>query len=319
MIWRTASTRERGAPVSRTLQSESTDAGAAKRRRRPRVLLGILLVLAVAAWLLQTPQAPRHPHFERNTPSVIAHAGAQGYAPSNTLEAFALALELGADTLEMDLQLTADGHVVVIHDGTVDRTTDGEGRVADFALADLQELDAGWYFEGDGDFPYRGRGVRIPTLAEVFETFPDVFMNIEMKTDSGADIIQAVADLVTAHDREEEVLVASFSADYLRQFRALMPGVLTSMAEEEIRTFYILHFAGLHRWWRPPGEFFQVPEYHDDTHVVTPRFVRAAERLGIDVHVWTVNEPADMRRLLDTGVHGIITDYPNRLVTEVGR
>lgn len=286
--------------------------------RRVRIVALFALSSAVGAWMTQAEPVSRHPHFLANTPSVIAHAGAQGHAPPNTIEAFALAIELGADALEMDLQMTSGGHVVTMHDGTVDRTTDGRGRVTDFSLADLRELDAGWSFEDDvGGFPYRGRGVRVPTLVEVFEAFPGTLMILEMKTDSGDGIVEAVAELVRRHRREDTVLVASFDRGYLQRFRALAPGVPTNMAEDEIRTFHVLHLAGLHRWWRAPGQFFQVPEYHDDTHVATPRFIRAAGRLGVDVHVWTVNEPQDMRRLLDAGAHGIITDYPNRLRTVV--
>lgn len=308
--------------MSRTLPEAAPTDGALPRRRRrwPQIAAVVLIVVAVLAWVSRTPRQSRIPHFSDNTPSVIAHAGAQGHAPSNTIEAFALALDLGADTLEMDLQMTADGHVVTIHDGTVDRTTDGTGRVVDFTLEALRELDAGWSFEGPaGDFPFRGQGVRIPTLGEVFEAFPDTFMILELKTDSGQGIVEAVAAGIDAHDRTDRVVVASFDLDYLRRFRALMPGVPTNMAEDEIRTFHILHLVGLHRWWRPPAQLFQVPEHHGDTHVVTPRFVRAAQGLGIDVHVWTLNEERDMRRLLDAGAHGLITDYPDRLVELLGR
>lgn len=291
-----------------------------RRRRLLRAGAALAGTGALAAWLTQTPPLERIDHFAARTPSIIAHAGAQGHAPPNTLEAFALALELGADTLEMDLQLSADGEVVVIHNGTVDATTDGRGAVADLTVAELRRLDAGWRFTGpDGGHPFRGRGVRIPTLEEVFTAFPEAFMILEMKPESGPRIVEAVADMVVRHDRADRVVVASFELDYLRRFRELLPGVPTSMAEDEVRTFYVLHRLGLHRWWRPPGVLFQVPEYHEDTHVVTPRFTRAAGQLGIDVHVWTVNEPADLRRMLDAGAHGIITDYPDRLARLLGR
>jgi glycerophosphoryl diester phosphodiesterase len=276
------------------------------------VVLGGLLALAV---LTQTPPRERLPHFVEHTPANIAHAGAQGHAPGNTMEAFELALEMGADTLEMDLQITADGEIVVHHDGTVDRQTDGTGAIAEMSLEELRELDAGWYFEGpDGDFPFRGQGIGIPTLQEVFEAFPDTFMIIELKTDGGPDIIEPVVELVRRYDREDSVIIASFSLDYVHQVRDLLPGVATNMPEDETRTFYTLHLAGLHRWWRPPGDVFQVPEFHDDRRVVSHRFVRAADRMGVDVQVWTVNDPDDMRRILDFGAHAIMTDYPDVLV-----
>jgi glycerophosphoryl diester phosphodiesterase/membrane-associated phospholipid phosphatase len=275
------------------------------------VVLGGLLALAV---LTQTPPRERLPHFVEHTPANIAHAGAQGHAPGNTMEAFELALEMGADTLEMDAQITADGQLVLHHDGTVDRQTDGTGAVADMTVEELQALDAGATFEGeDGDFPWRDRDVVIPTLDEVFAAFPDTPMLVEMKTDGGPAIVEATAAAITAHGRADSVVVASFDLDYLRAFRELLPEVPTNMPEGETRAFYTRQLVGLERWWRPPAAFFQVPEVHEGRRVVTERFVTAADRLGVDVHVWTVNEPEDMRRLVDLGVHGIITDYPDRL------
>lgn len=276
------------------------------------------LLVIVVATLAQVAPRPRIPHFAAHTPSVIAHGGAQGHAPGNTLEAFRLALDMGADTLEMDLQLTADREVVVFHDATLDRTTDGRGAVADRTLAQLRELDAGYSFAAaDGSTPYRDQGVRIPTFEEVLEAFPDIFLIVEMKPDGGPGIVQAVAERIDARDAQDRTAVASFSLDHLEEFRDALPGVPTNMPEGETTAFYVRHLVGLHRWWSPPGELFQVPEVHEGRQVVTPRFVSAANRLGVDVQVWTVNEPEDMRRLLDAGVHGIMTDYPDRLVAVI--
>ncbi len=291
--------------------------------RWPWVAALVLLGLILAAWM-QVPPGDRFEHFADRDVNVIAHAGAQGHAPSNTLPAFELALEQGADTLEMDLQLTTDDEVVVIHDGTVDRTTDGSGALRDLTLDEVRDLDAGWYFtDEDGDHPFRDQGAQIPTLAEVFDEFPDTHLIVELKTDGGPAIIQPVIDLVREHDREDSVTIASFDQRYLQPVREQLPDVPTNMPEDETFGFYVRQLVGLHPWWSPPGELFQVPETHDtellgveveDLTVVTPRFVRNAERLGVDVQVWTVNEVEQMHRLLDAGVHGIMTDYPDRLV-----
>jgi glycerophosphoryl diester phosphodiesterase/membrane-associated phospholipid phosphatase len=293
----------------------STPAGGPSRRRqraRAAALLGLLVL--VVAFIAQVPPRDRVDHFLEHTPSVIAHAGAQGHAPPNTLEAFELALEQGADVLEMDTQLTADGGVVTHHDGTVDWQTDGTGAIVDMTLAELQQLDAGHGFVAEDGEDWTGRGTRIPTLEEVLEAFPDTFLIIEGKPEGGPGIVDAVADRIEAADAADRVAVASFLVDDIRAFRERLPGVATNMPEDETRAFYLRHFVGAHRWWSPPGEFFQVPEFHDGRRVVSPRFVGAAERLGVDVHVWTVNERDDMRRLLDMGVHGIMTDFPDRLV-----
>jgi glycerophosphoryl diester phosphodiesterase/membrane-associated phospholipid phosphatase len=275
----------------------------------------LVLLVPIVAVTLQTDPVERVPHFAAREVAIIAHAGAQGHAPPNTMEAFEAALELGADTLEMDLQVTADGEIVTIHDGTVDRTTDGTGAVADLTLAELQALDAGatWTDE-DGATPFAGQGVRHATLREVLEAFPDTFLVIELKTDGGEAIVQPVIDLVVEHGAEDRVAIASFSEAYLVPVREQLPAVPTNMPESETYDFYVRHLVGLHPWWSPPGMLYQVPEVHDGRQVVTPRFVRAAERLGVDVHVWTVNEPEQMHRVLDAGVHGIITDHPDRVV-----
>ncbi len=284
--------------------------------RVPRwlVLLGVLLVAVLVSVGFQTPPPERDPAAAPAV-EVIAHGGAQGHAPANTIEAFDLALEQGADTLEMDLQLTADDELVVTHDGTVDRMTDGTGAVRELTLDQVQQLDAGWSFEGpDGDHPWRDRDVRIPTFRDVLQRYPDTPLIAELKTDAGPAIIDPAIDLLVEHGRDEgSVVLASFSREYLDPVRARIPGVPTNMPEGESTAFYIRHLAGLHPWWSPPGEVFQVPEYHEGRHVVTSRFADAAERLGVEVQVWTVNEPDQMHRLLDAGVHGLMTDYPDRL------
>lgn len=279
----------------------------------------VLTAIAVVVALLQAEPVERLPHLEEHEPTNIAHAGAQGHAPDNTLEAMEIAVEQGAHVLEMDLQLTADDVLVLIHDGTVDRTTDGTGRVRDMTLEEVKELDAGHTWEDDrGETPHRGEGIEIPTLEEVFEAFPEEWMLLEMKTDSGQEIVRALVDLIHEHDRGDRTIVASFDLDYLVEFRDLMPDVPTNMPEAEGRTFHVLHMTGAYRWWTPPAQFLQSPiDYEDflifdEVRVVTPALVRASEHRGIDVHVWTVNEPAEMHWLLNLGVHGILTDHPDR-------
>ena len=288
---------------------------AARSRRWLTAAVVALAALIGAAWL-QVEPIERVEHFAQREVSIIAHAGAQGHAPPNTMEAFEAALDLGADTLEMDLQLTADGEVVTIHDGTVDRTTDGTGAVAELTLAEVQALDAGatWTDE-DGTRPFAGQGVRHASLREVLEAFPDTHLVVELKTDGGPGIIQPVIDLVSEAGRDDGTLtIASFREDYLHPVREQLPAVPTNMPESETSAFYTRHLLGLHPWWSPPGQLFQVPEEFDGRQVVTPRFTRAAERLGVDVQVWTVNDPAQMHRVLDAGAHAILTDYPDRVV-----
>jgi glycerophosphoryl diester phosphodiesterase len=221
---------------------------------------------------------------------------------------------MGSHAIELDLQMSADGHVMVIHDATVDRTTDGTGRVMDMTLEELKALDVGYHFMSpDGGYPYRGKGVRIPTLAEVLERFPTTPLVLDIKTESGKAIVDAVAKAVAYHEAEDRVIAISFDTEFLRRFRHLMPEVPTSFGNSEVLTFFILHLIHLQRWYRPPAELLVVQEYHSRIRVVTSRFVRAAEHLGLEVHVWTINEKEDMRRLVHLGVDGMLTDYPDRL------
>lgn len=296
--------------------ADDRDGGAERRSRRWLIAAGVVLAgLVVAGWSQQDPIDGLTAFPDREV-SIIAHAGAQGHAPPNTMVAFEAALELGADTLEMDLQLTADGEVATIHDATVDRTTDGTGPVRGMTLAALQSLDAGagWQDE-DGATPFADRGVRHASLREVLERFPEVPLVVELKTDAGPAIVPPVLELLSEYGRDDgTVVVASFDEGYLAPVRAQAPEVPTNMPESETYGFYVRQLAGLHPWWRPPGEVFQVPERFDGRLVVTPRFTRAAERLGVEVQVWTVNEPEQMHRLLDAGAHGLLTDYPDRAV-----
>lgn len=293
-----------------------------------RLLVTTLILLSlIIATGFQVEPLDRVQHYARQDVAIIAHAGAQGHAPANTLPAFERAMAQGANTLEMDLQLTSDAAVVVLHDATVERTTNGKGAVRDLSLEQIKALDAGWTFENEnGGHPYRGQGLQILTLTEVFESFPDAHLILELKTDAGPAIVQPVIDLIKAHDREQNVTVASFNADYLIPVRRQLPDTPTNMPEGESTAFYLRHLIGLHPWWQAPGQVIQIPQTHDidlgvveltDVYLPTTRLIRAAERLGLEVHVWTVNEPKAFNRLLDAGVHGIITDYPDRLAAVV--
>lgn len=303
--------------------TDAADVVTGDGRRRPgrgfrllRAAAVVTLVIAGAGWLLQVDAIEPVPHYAQREVSIIAHAGAQGHAPPNTMAAFAAALDLGADSLEMDLQITADDEIVTIHDGTVDRTTDGTGAVDALTLKEVQAFDAGatWRNAAD-DTPFAGQGVRHATLREVLDAFPDTNLVVELKTDGGQAIIQPTIDLVREHGRDDgTVTIASFREDYLAPVREQLPHVPTNMPESETTAFYTRHLFGLHRWWNPPGELFHVPEEHDGRQVVTRRFTRAAERLGVEVHAWTVNDPEQMHRVLDAGAHGIITDYPDRVL-----
>ncbi|NLF64125.1 MAG: glycerophosphodiester phosphodiesterase [Chloroflexi bacterium] len=291
--------------------------------RIARIGLAVVLALAAVLLILSLLARPRPAHpFFAGQPEVlvIAHQGGEGLRPSNTMVAYRHALELGADVLEMDMHSTADGVLVLSHDETVDRLTDGAGLIKEMTWAELQELDAGYrWSDDDGQtFPYRGQGITIPSLEEVFAAFPGVPMNIEIKQQEPS-IVAPFCELIRAFGREQQVLVASFHPAVMEEFRQTCPGVATSGTEKEIRPFYILNRLAISSVYSPPAEAFQVPEYSGGLHVVTAGFVRGAHRRNVAVHVWTVNETADMERLLALGVDGLITDRPDRLLALLGR
>ncbi|HVL36142.1 MAG TPA: glycerophosphodiester phosphodiesterase [Burkholderiales bacterium] len=240
----------------------------------------------------------------------IAHRGGAALAPENTLVAFERAAALGAQVLEMDLRVSADGAIVVIHDATVDRTTDGAGPVAALGLAELRALDAGYRFTPDGgqSFPYRGRGVRVPTLEEVAARLPRARLNLEMKQFT-VDQAEALCALVLRAGLLERVLVASAVETPLGAFRRACPRAATSMSAGEAYVFIQVTSA-----FPPPAAALQIPERIGERVLATPQLVAAARARGLRVHVWTVNDEARMRALIALGVDGIITDRPDRLL-----
>lgn len=289
--------------------------------------LGLLLLIYLfLAWHVQP--VPPHPYFEGlANPAVLAHQGGEHLFPSNTMLAMEGAMALNVDVLEMDIHATSDGALVLIHDDTVDRTTDGTGLVKEMTFAELRELDAGHYWTNDGGatYPYRGQGIVIPSLDEIMTAFPGMRMNIEIKQREPS-ITAVTCDLIRQHGMSERVLLASFHQVVIEEFRAACPEVATSMVQAEIQPFWILNTFFLGRLYQPPANAhaFQVPERANlpvlgEVQVITPRFVRNARRHNINVHVWTINETADMERLLATGVNGLITDRPDLMLEILGR
>jgi glycerophosphoryl diester phosphodiesterase len=279
------------------------------------IVLSAIVVLVLLAGLI-LPRAGSHPALENYNWQVIAHQGGNHLWPDNTLFAFEQATAAGVDVLEMDVHASSDGHLVVIHDDTVDRTTNGSGLVWELSLEEIQSLDAAynWPHHIDTDeHPYRGQGIRVPTLEAVLQRFPDMPMVIEIKQ-SDPPIVDEFGRLLQQYDREQNTVVASFSPEVMQEFRQKFPAFATSGVEPEIRTFFVLTklFAG---WvYPPPMHVFAVPEQFGNLRVITPRFVSSAQRRGIEVQAWTINEREQMIRMLDAGVDGIITDEPVLLI-----
>lgn len=260
--------------------------------------------------------------FKReNTPVLVfAHRGGGGLIPENTLAAFEYSARMGVDALELDVHATADGTLVVHHDQSVDRTTDGRGRVNEFTLEALKKLDAGYSFSTDGNqtFPFRGKGITVPTLREIFDALPQMTFNIEPKQHTHS-IVAPLCALIRERKMTNKTIVGSFNQTTTDDFRRMCPEVATSASPSEVSQFLTLQKIGLADSYSPLMQALQIPQNLGDLQVVTKDFVEAAHRRNLKVHVWTINETADMQRLIEMGVDGIMTDYPDRLLTLLNR
>lgn len=259
---------------------------------------------------------PGHPFFaEGKGVQVVAHRGGAGLRPENTLAAFEHAARLGADILEMDLRASADGAIVVLHDATVDRTTDGSGPVEELTLDRVRALDAGYRWSDDGgrSFPFRGRGLRIPTLEEVFARLPHKRMLLELKT-SGAAFARDVCTLIRRENRVREALVACFDDASIHAFREACPEVATASSSREARIY-----AWLGGVLTPPAQALVIPHRWRDRELATAERIAQARERNLKVHVFTVNDEQDLRALIGRGADGVITDRPDRLLALLGR
>jgi glycerophosphoryl diester phosphodiesterase len=239
-------------------------------------------------------------------PIAFAHRGGAGDHPENTLPAFAAAVELGYAYLETDVHLTSDGVVMAFHDDVLDRVTDRRGPIAALTAAEVEAADAGWAFSSDGGstFPHRGRGVRVPRLEALLAAWADVRVNIDPKSDAA---VGPLVEVLRRHGAFDRVCVGSFSDARIARVRRLSGDrICTSMGPRA---------TGLAWAWRRTGrvprmgaDCLQIPVSTRGVTLVNPAMLRAAHRSGLQVHVWTIDEEAEMERLLDLGVDGIMTD-----------
>ena len=245
---------------------------------------------------------------------MFAHRGGCALGPENTIAAFDRGLDTGADGLELDVRLSADGVVVVCHDETLERTTDASGPVSAHTAAELSRVDAGYHFtDHAGRHPFRGQGVNIPTLRDVFKRYPDIPIIVEMKPDT-EDMGLAVAAEVVAADAVERVCAAGYGSRSLAATRSVLPSMASSASLMEVRLALYRSWAG---WPARRALYggYQVPEYAGSLRVVSPRFIRHAHRAGLEVQVWTVDDADDMRRLLGWGANALISNRPDVAVT----
>lgn len=295
-----------------------------------------LVAALVAALLVPSIASAANPWMSKGVLN-MAHQGGEIEAPSDTLYALKTAVEKGSDMLELDVHLAQDGQIVVIHDETVDRTTNGAGSVENLTVAQIKQLDAAHFFVPDvgtaagrpeADYTLRGiatgmvtpptgydaNDFTIPTLEEVLKAFPDLPINIELKptTRQTGAIEQAAADLLARYERSDDIMVVSFNDASTLLFKALAPDVPTATGTGQAALFWATHNGPLPGAPNPLNVALQVPMALG-VPVMSQDFVDNAHANDLAVHVWTINDEATMRQLIEWGVDGIMTDRPTLL------
>jgi glycerophosphoryl diester phosphodiesterase len=265
------------------------------------------------------PDAPESAYYsDFRRPLVIAHQGGDGVWPGDTMFAFEQAVEIGADVLEMDAHITKDGRIVLMHDEKVDRTTEGTGLIEDLTLEELKQLDAAYDWSNDEGktFPYRGQGIQVPTLDELFQKFPQMRYVIEIKlTENPID--KTLCDLIREYNMQGKAMIASFHDEAMQNFRSTCPEVATSASRGEVTRFVILGKIFLSGLVIPEYESIQPPYDPAESKnipIMTKRFIREAHAKNLAVEPWTVNDPELMKQYIEWGVDGIMTDRPDLMM-----
>ncbi|MFZ2061793.1 MAG: glycerophosphodiester phosphodiesterase [Candidatus Binatus sp.] len=254
--------------------------------------------------------------FTPAPPRVFGHRGAAGTHPENTLESFRGAVASGVQYLEFDIHMTRDGEVVVAHDNHLARMCGLDRKIAEMTHAELAAADAGRMFTLDGaTFPFRDKGIRVPRLAEVLEAFPKLRMIVEVKQ-IAPSVVAPMLELIDRAGIRRSVLVASEHQEPLDEIRKLAPEIPTNFSYLESGLF-IQAMGTRDANYRPPADAVQISHFYENWELVTRQSVEFAHSLGVEMHVWTVNEEAEMSQLLDMGVDGLISDYPERALEVV--
>lgn len=257
---------------------------------------------------------------ELQKPYLLAHQGGELLAPTNTMAAFAISSAIGVDFLDVDVHMTRDGYLVGIHDDTVDRTTNGHGRVDSFTLAELQKLDAGYRFQDlQGRYSYRDKGVRIPALEEVFETYATTLhLHFEIKDaypkNGPSQIETKLWSLIQTYNVQKRVIVAAFQQAIVDRFQRLSGGqVIMGAGQAEVTNFVLAHKLHVSAWYRRCSHALEIPLRGKGINLKDRALIANAHRLGMDVYYWTIDDQATMQELLALGADGLFTNRPDIL------
>ncbi|MCZ8536419.1 glycerophosphodiester phosphodiesterase [Paenisporosarcina quisquiliarum] len=254
-------------------------------------------------------------------PIILAHRGGSLIAPENSMAAFKKAAELGVHGFEIDIRLTKDEEIVVFHDEYVDRTTDGAGRIADMTLSELKAFDLGYQFINEQqEYEFRGQGETIITLRELFEEFPQMLINIDMKdspeTYEGSLIPSKLWRLIEELSAQNRVVVTSFYDEQIDRFNLYAQNtVALGAGENEVRKAYSAYTSQFGHLYHPRADVVQIPVKSGVFPLDGEGFINFLTKLNVPVHYWTINDPQVMERLLKSGAKGIVTDRPDLAIT----
>lgn len=289
----------------------------------PFIIIAILILVAIVHTVLYVlfarKQAPVFPELKR--PLMLAHQGGELLAPTNTLAAFDNADKIGgSDFFDIDVHMTKDGHLVGLHDEMVDRTTDGHGRIDAFTLEKAQQLDAGYHFQDlQGKYSYRSQGVRIAALEEIFHKYGEkYYLHFEIKDTypkgGPSQIEQKLWELIQKYHMEKRVIVASFQQEIVDRFNRLAGGqVVMGAGRAEITQFVLAHKCHLPGFYRRKSQVLEIPTYSSGFNLKDRKLIEGAHRLGMEVYYWTIDDPAEMKELLELGADGLFTNRPDLL------
>ncbi|GGA86786.1 glycerophosphodiester phosphodiesterase [Ornithinibacillus halotolerans] len=285
-------------------------------------IIGSLILVWLIIYLWPVSKNTDLSKFDKGRPLVIAHGGGNHLAPSNTLAAFTNASELGVDVLEFDIHMTKDGHLVSIHDPTIDRTTDGTGIVNEMTLEEVQSYDAAYSFQDlNGEYSFRGQGVYIPTVEEIFSTIndPEMLYTIEIKDTNHPELYREMSEklweLIKSYGLEENVIIAAFDHDIIEIVKDVTNGeALVSGGRDEITKFVIFHKLFLNGLYKQQVHALQIPTEDSNINLMDKKIIRGANKRGMQVHYWTINDTETMQELIDLGANGIMTDRPDLLL-----
>ncbi|CAM5189219.1 Glycerophosphoryl diester phosphodiesterase OS=Ureibacillus acetophenoni OX=614649 GN=SAMN05877842_101356 PE=4 SV=1 [Ureibacillus acetophenoni] len=253
--------------------------------------------------------------FDR--PIVLAHRGGAQLAPEHTRPAFEMAYELGVDGFEVDIRLTKDEEIIVFHDDTVDRTTDGTGFVKDYTLHELKELNHGYRFlDLDGNSPYEQEKLSVVTLKELLEDFPTTYINIDIKdspdTYEGSLMPSKLWRLIEELQAQDRVVVTSFYSEQVDRFNLYAQNrVALGAGETDVRKAFAAFTSQFGHLYHPKVDVFQIPPKLGVIALDMPKFISYLGNLNIPVHYWTINDPDLIERLIKRGAKGIVTDRPD--------